>query len=71
MTLYDRLMGTQRTTLPEGNLPEQDKRLLREVWYERLAHGSDALHQEYKSWLDNPPQAQRVFPMDAHREPRS
>ena len=71
LTLYDRLMGTQRTTLPAGNLPEQEKHLLRAAWYERLAHGSDALHQEYKSWLNDPPQSESVHPVDVHREPRS
>ena len=71
MTLYDRLMGTQRTTLPAGNLSPEQKHELRKVWYERLAHGSDALRQQYEVWLDEPPEPQTVFPVDAHRDARS
>ena len=71
MTLYDRLMGSQRTSLPQGNLPESQKQVLRKEWYEKLAHGSEALRLQYETWLKAPPQPETVFPVDAHREPRT
>jgi tRNA (guanosine-2'-O-)-methyltransferase len=67
VTLYDRLMGTARTSAPPGNLSDAEKQELRTQWYERLAHGSDALRETYLDWLQHPPAAREVFPVDAHR----
>ena len=70
VTIYDRLMGTARSTLPEGTLDETARRELRAVWYEKLAHGSDEVLDRYRAYLEDPPRPETIFPVDAHGVPR-
>lgn len=67
VTLYDRIMGTAHRTAPTGTLSESEKQALRAEWYEKLAHGNDELLASYRDWLQHPPEAREVFPVDAHR----
>jgi tRNA (guanosine-2'-O-)-methyltransferase len=71
VTLYDRLMGTARSELPEGSLEQNERRELRALWYEKLAHGSDVVLERYREYLDDPPQPETIFPVDTHGSPRS
>ena len=71
ITIYDRLMGTAHNALPHGTLDDDERRTLRQEWYEKLAHGSDEVRARYQEFLDDPPAATSVFPVDSHGAPRT
>lgn len=66
VTVYDRLMGTARSTLPDGTLEPAERRELRASWYEKLAHGSESVQERYRAFLDDPPKPETIFPVDTH-----
>lgn len=66
LVIYDRLLGRPGAELPPGDLDEEAKAVLRAEWYEKLAHGSRALADRYRAFLQSPPPPESGMPRDHH-----
>jgi len=67
LTLYDRLLGRQGAQLPAGDLPEDEKAVLRSRWYTALAHGNADLMHAYEKFLADPAEPRPTFGVDRHQ----
>lgn len=68
LTVYDRMLNPAANGVVDGDLDDDERAQLRATWYERLAHGSARLEQEFARHLANPPAARPSFPVDRNAE---